>query len=155
VCTGDPRNCFDEDPCTIDTCNRRVGHSCVCTRTCTFVSGSSCPAQCQPIFCGNGRIDPGETCDPPDATPQPGRRGSDVPARLHVMRGRAHAAGRRGDVRRRESDDGVQSVAPDAAAGRVPDELHAPICQDPARIRYVNGWDPRRARADRAGGRRR
>src|SRR5262249_22539611 len=75
VCTGDPRNCFDDDPCTVDSCNSAGGAFLCQHEDCNAVPNSSCPAQCRPIFCGNGQIDPGETCDPPDATPQPGRPG--------------------------------------------------------------------------------
>ncbi len=74
VCTGDARNCLDDDPCTIDACNSAGGAFLCQHESCTSIPGS-CPAQCVPPGCGNGRIDPGETCDPPDPTPVPGRPG--------------------------------------------------------------------------------
>ncbi len=45
---GPPRACADADPCTVDTCNET-------TDACEHTPGAGC--------CGNGTIDPGETCD--------------------------------------------------------------------------------------------
>ncbi len=49
-CVSEPLFCDDNNPCTLDACDPAVG--CVST----------------PLFpcCGNGILEPGETCDPPD-----------------------------------------------------------------------------------------
>jgi hypothetical protein len=69
TCVSDPRNCSDNDPCTVDTCENAGGDfNCIHT-PCFQLDGNQCPDNsCLPAFCGNGRIDPGETCDPPGST---------------------------------------------------------------------------------------
>ena len=73
TCVGAPRNCSDDDACTVDSCDS-AGGAFLCEHVdCNTVSGSSCPVQCSPPSCGNGVVDPGETCDPPDPTIDPVR----------------------------------------------------------------------------------
>ncbi len=73
-----PEDCDDRNPCTRDSLEGSVLH---CTARCVHepvtqcVDGDRCcPAGCtnatdsdctDPGLCGNGRLDPGETCDPP------------------------------------------------------------------------------------------
>ncbi len=57
---GQPVLCGDDDPCTIDSCKDMDG-----TPVCKHAPNPDCPA------CGNNVVDPGETCDPPDATIDP------------------------------------------------------------------------------------
>jgi hypothetical protein len=63
-CIGDPRDCDDQNSCTDDDCDPRGGGF-----LCTHDNNGSCTG----ANCGNGVIDAGdgETCDPPDATPDP------------------------------------------------------------------------------------
>ena len=74
-----PRNCRDNDPCTTDilvgnfkTCDARcvfepiacgAADGC-CAETCDGNTDPDCPATC-----GNGEIEAGETCDPPESCP--------------------------------------------------------------------------------------
>jgi hypothetical protein len=140
LCVGDARNCFDNDPCTVDSCSSAGGAFLCQHEDCNDVPGSSCPAQCKPVFCGNGRIDAGETCDPPDATPQPGRPGQ-VTCRLDCTSC--------GDAVKQTSDGetcddgnfvtGCDPQHPTQPLDACQTSCTPPICQDPAKIRYVNG----------------
>jgi hypothetical protein len=140
ACTGDPRNCFDDDPCTVDSCSSAGGAFLCVHQDCNTVPNGSCPAQCRPAFCGNGRIDPGETCDPPDATPQPGRPGQ-VRCRPDCTScGDAITQPTDGET----CDDGslVSGCNPHHAA--VPldpcqNGCTPPICEDRARFRTIHG----------------
>jgi hypothetical protein len=76
TCDGDcPATCEDADPCTSDAL---LGSALNCDAHCTYApvlqcaSGDGCcPAGCEPAddtdcppeTCGNGQLDPGETCD--------------------------------------------------------------------------------------------
>lgn len=78
--TSCPTSCDDGDVCTAD---RLEGAAAECTAHCLFdaisacVSGDGCcPAACDHASdadcspdCGNGHIDPNETCDPPSSCP--------------------------------------------------------------------------------------
>src|SRR5262249_33619252 len=74
-CVGEVRNCLDDEPCPGDPCSSAGGAFLCEHEDCNSVPNSSCPAQCQAVLCGNGRLDPGETCDPPDPTLDPQRPG--------------------------------------------------------------------------------
>jgi hypothetical protein len=140
VCTGDPRNCFDDDPCTVDSCNSAGGAFLCQHEDCLGVPNSSCPAQCRPIFCGNNRIDPGETCDPPDATPSPTHPGQ-VTCRLDCTSC--------GDFITQTADgetcddgnlvSGCDPLHPTRPLDPCQNTCTPPICQDPARIKIVDG----------------
>lgn len=77
TCDGDcPTSCSDGDPCTTDTL---TGSAAACNAACSFpaitacaAGDGCCPAGCTsatdgdcggPTTCGNGVLDPGETCD--------------------------------------------------------------------------------------------
>jgi hypothetical protein len=75
-----PASCDDNDACTADTTSGSVGN---CTRTCSHVpitacttGDKCCPTGCSPEtdgdcapICGNGVIEKGESCDPPNSCP--------------------------------------------------------------------------------------
>ena len=75
-----PATCNDDNACTIDTatgsaanCNLACAHSAIVT---CGSSDACCPAGCNAnndldcsVTCGNGVIEPGETCDPPSSCP--------------------------------------------------------------------------------------
>src|SRR5262249_52191185 len=73
ACAHDPVTCDDQNPCTVDICASFGGQGCVYTPCTQVPNPPSCPQQCfPPPTCGNGHLDPGETCDPPDPTLIPG-----------------------------------------------------------------------------------
>ncbi len=139
-CVGDPRNCFDDDPCTVDSCNSAGGAFLCQHEDCNNVPNSSCPAQCRPVYCGNGRIDFGETCDPPDPTPQPGRPGEVKCRQDCTFCGDAVLQTSDGET----CDDanlvsGCDPLHPTRPLDACQTSCTPPICQDPARIRNAGG----------------
>jgi hypothetical protein len=68
ACTSDPRDCSDNDQCTIDTCSNQGGGFLCENTSCLEIEGQPCPdPSCFPPSCGDGTVDSsiGETCDPP------------------------------------------------------------------------------------------
>lgn len=79
--TSCPEECADGAACTLDVLTGSAGN---CNVSCTFEPISDClggdgccPAGCGPgtdddcsDTCGNNKIDPGETCDPPSSCPR-------------------------------------------------------------------------------------
>ena len=64
---SDPRDCADDNLCTVDTCDNSGGGFLCEHNHCTLVQGQPCPDEICFIPCGNGIVEPaeGETCDPP------------------------------------------------------------------------------------------
>jgi hypothetical protein len=140
TCTGEPRNCLDDDPCTVDTCNSAGGAFLCQHEDCADVPDSVCPAQCVPVGCGNHHIDPGETCDPPDPTPKPGHPGEVTCRPDCTSCGDAITQPSDGET----CDDGnfvtgCNPQRPTQPLDACQTSCTPPICQDPARIRVVNG----------------
>jgi hypothetical protein len=148
-CSGDPRNCFDDDPCSVDSCSSAGGAFLCMHESCASVPDSTCPSMCQPPGCGNGRLDPGETCDPPDPTPMAGRPG-DVTCRPDC--------GFCGDgvvqtAHSETCDDGNELSGCTPGRPNVPidacqNNCTPPICKSPSKIRVrspkslftMHGW---------------
>jgi hypothetical protein len=76
TCVSDPVDCDDQNNCTVDICTNAGGGFLCENKPCYEIDPNTCPGgpdgPCIPIPCGNGELDPGETCDPPDPTPIPG-----------------------------------------------------------------------------------
>jgi len=141
-CIGQPRNCLDGDACTVDTCSNVQG-AFLCEHTdCVNVPNSACPAQCQPIFCGNGHVDAGESCDPPDNTPDP-----DHPGQPKCRANCTRCGDGRIDTTDGEScDDGNLVSGCDPKRPLTPldpctNQCEGPICKDPGKIRLTAGID--------------
>ena len=140
ICTGDPRNCFDDDPCTVDMCNSGGGAFLCQHEDCNSVPGGSCPSQCLPAECGNGRLDPGETCDPPDPTPVPGRPGDVVCRPDCTFCGDGVVQAGHGET----CDDGNQRSGCTPGRPNVPIDAcqnvcTPPICRNPSTIKLTAG----------------
>jgi hypothetical protein len=145
TCTGSPRNCDDDNPCTIDSCSNDLGAFKCNHVNCDTLPGTACPPgfpQCVPVGCGNGRIDPGETCDPPDATPIPGV----VPPQPKCRTDCTFCGDGKVDTTDGETCDDGNTVS-----GCIPHSKKAldgclnsctvPICDDPSQIRYGSPLD--------------
>jgi hypothetical protein len=66
ACVSDPRDCSDDNVCTIDSCNNSGGGFVCQHPDCHDVIDATCAPTCVRAECGNGVVEPGETCDPPD-----------------------------------------------------------------------------------------
>jgi len=142
ACVTQPRDCSDNDVCTVDGCDDQQGNF-LCTHTNCFVDAqhNMCPPgqlQCIPNVCGNGVVDTavGESCDPPNPTPIPGI----VPPTPTCRNDCTYC----GDmlvqtVDGETCDDGNQVSGCDPARPTVPLDAcqincTPPICHDPAAI---------------------
>src|SRR5262249_51435871 len=131
-----PRNCRDDDPCTVDSCDSS-GSAFLCVNTnCLDVPNSSCPAQCSPVLCGNGHLDPGETCDPPDPTFDPDRPGEAKCRQDCTYGGDGVVQAGHGESR----DDGTllsgcNPSRPTLALDACQNVCTGPICHVPSRIK--------------------
>jgi cysteine-rich repeat protein len=146
TCTSQPRNCDDDDPCTLDSCSV-VFNQFKCDHVnCDSLPGKPCPPafpQCIPVGCGNGRLDPGETCDPPNPNPIPG-----VVPPQPICRPDCTSCGD-GAVNASDGetcDDGNTVSGCDPAHGKRAldgclNNCTVPICDDPSRITMSAGLD--------------
>ncbi len=132
ACGGPPIDCDDDNPCTDDTCTEDAGDFlCVNTNNQTCVGPN----------CGNGLVDAGETCDPPNPaidpnTNQPECRNDCTSCGDGVVQ--ANNA--------ETCDDGniVSGCRPDQPQRPLDDCLNScrlPICDDPSRIKLTSGFD--------------
>jgi len=141
LCVGDPRNCADGNPCTVDFCSSAGGAFLCLHENCTDIPDSFCPTpQCQAGTCGNNHLDPGETCDPPDATPKPGHPGQVTCRADCTSCGDSIVQPSDGET----CDDGnlvtgCDPLHPTHPLDPCQTSCAPPICQDPARIRFANG----------------
>jgi cysteine-rich repeat protein len=138
MCTGAARNCQDDDPCTVDSCNS-AGGAFLCQHEDCHTNGS-CPAQCTPILCGNGHLDPGETCDPPDPTFDPNRPGEAKCRPDCTYCGDGVVQTNHGE----SCDDGNLLSGCNPSRPSVPldacqNVCTGPICHDPSNIKMVAG----------------
>jgi hypothetical protein len=140
VCEGQPRNCNDDDPCTNDSCSVVTG-AFKCDHVNCADPGHQCPTgfpQCIPNACGNNRIDPGETCDPPDATPIPGV----VPPQVKCRPDCTYCGDGNADKADGETCDdgnagsGCDPVHPRRQLDGCANTCTVPICVDPSRIAF-------------------
>jgi hypothetical protein len=137
-CVGQPRDCSDTNECTVDRCDNQGGGFLCVHDNCIDVPGSNCPPQCIPPNCGNGQIDPGETCDPP---------GSPQPPNGNLCRddctfcGDMHVDTVDGET----CDDGNSAECnpahPQQALDECKNNCTLNVCEDPAKIRFASDVD--------------
>ncbi len=127
VCSNPPVNCDDNDACTIDTCNS-AGSSFLCVHSPDPLCASSC---------GNGILDPGETCDPP---------GGAQPPNGNPCRSDCTYCGD-GVVQPPETCDDANSVSgcnpqhPNQSLDACQNNCTPPVCGDPSKIRFGTALD--------------
>lgn len=120
-CHNDPVNCLDDDPCTIDSCSP-VGD---------FLCVHDPDPLCAPE-CGNGVVDPGETCDPP---------GLPAGANLNPCRPDCTVCGDSIVQAPETCDDGNTVSGCDPQHLQVPldacqNNCTPPVCGDPSKIKF-------------------
>src|SRR5262249_18290655 len=134
-CVSDPINCDDHNICTIDHCDNAGGGFLCIHDNCFDLDGDPCPdPSCVPPPCGNGVLDPGETCDPPDPSLIPGT--NQVVCRENcTFCGDAHQdAGETCDDGNRVS--GCNPQFPQKQLDDCTNECARPDCKDPAKIKF-------------------
>src|SRR5262249_27845329 len=132
VCAGSPIDCDDRNPCTDDRCDVTGGDF-----RCVHTNNMSCVGP----ECGNGNIDPHETCDPPNLTPDPIT--GEVRCRLDCTScGDGVQQIDDGEV----CDDGNTLSGCDPVHRQKPldncqNNCTRPVCADPTRIHFGPGLD--------------
>jgi len=141
TCAGQPRNCGDADECTLDSCDGQGGDFLCVRDNCLNVfpvpvpNNPLCPVQCYPP-CGNGQIDPGETCEPTGA-PQPPNSN---PCRIDCT----YCGDGLVDTRDGETCDdrnnvsGCNPTLPQQALDACQNDCTQPMCEDPAKIKLAS-----------------
>lgn len=132
ACGGAPVDCDDANPCTDEVCNSQAGGF-----LCVYTNNGSCIG----INCGNGVVDAGETCDPPNLaidpiTNQPECRLDCTSCGDGVVQSSDQET----------CDDGntVGGCRLDKPQKPLDDCLNScrlPICDDPSRIKLTSGLD--------------
>ncbi len=132
TCSGPVVDCDDANPCTDDACNSQAGGF-----LCVHTNNGSCIGP----NCGNGVVDAGETCDPPNLAINPIT--NQVECRLDCT-----ACGD-GVVQANDQetcDDGntLSGCRVDKPQKPLDDCLNScrlPICDDPSKIKLTSGLD--------------
>jgi len=141
VCAGQPRDCAEapiDDPCTIDTCQNQGGEFlCVHTSCLDVPQGCGEEAPLCRGECGDGVVQPGESCDPPDATIDPATGQPKCrPDCTYCGDGVVDFSdGETCDDGNRIS--GCDPTHPGHSLDLCLDNCTEPICQDPAKITHA------------------
>jgi cysteine-rich repeat protein len=123
-CTGDPVDCDDANPCTDDTCDSQGGGF-----LCLYDSNGSCAGDC-----GNGTIDAGETCDPPN--PALGPNGQALCRFDCTSCGDGVVQGSIETCDDSNTVSGCRLDKPQQPLDNCLNSCIEPICADPARIKF-------------------
>jgi hypothetical protein len=150
TCGSQPRDCADNDPCSVDICDNQGGGF-LCEHTnCCSLAGRPCGGHeaecCNP--CGDGVVDTarGETCDPPDPTLIPGTESSGVPQPKCRPDCTFCGDGVKDEAEGTQTEScddgnlisGCDPVHPQKALDPCQLNCTVPQCQDPAKILIVD-----------------
>ncbi|MCC6850278.1 MAG: hypothetical protein IT294_17440 [Deltaproteobacteria bacterium] len=131
ACDGPAVDCDDQNPCTNEVCDSQAGGF-----LCVYTNNGSCSPNC-----GNGVLDSGETCDPPNLAVDP--LTNQIECRLDCT-SCGDGVVQANDQETCDDGNTVSGCRTDKPQKPLDDCLNScrlPICDDPSRIKLTSDLD--------------